>query len=200
MRKAKQGATGGRRASGGRRAAPRGADEGLGPDADPESVARAVALQKLAVAPQTRAQLDQAMGKKGVPVEVREQVLDRFSEVKLIDDAAFAAAWVESRHVGRGLARRALGHELRQRGVDAEVAERAVGALDAEREEVTARQLVAKKLAGSRHLDPVARSRRLIGMLARKGYPAGLSFRIVREMLEAEGVEDSMLPEEGLED
>lgn len=200
MRKAKRGASGGRSASGGRRAAPAGADEGLGPDADPESVARAVALQKLAVAPQTRAQLDQAMGKKGVPVEVREQVLDRFSEVKLIDDAAFAAAWVESRHTGRGLARRALGHELRQRGVDAEVAEHAVSALDAEREEITARQLVAKKLASSRHLDPAARSRRLIGMLARKGYPAGLSFRIVREMLEAEGVEDSLLPEEVLED
>lgn len=196
MRKAKRGASGVRSATGGRAAPPTGADEEAGLDADPESVARAVALQKLAVAPQTRAQLDQAMGKKGVPVEVRERVLDRFSEVKLIDDAAFAAAWVESRHAGRGLARRALGHELRKRGVEAAVADQAVSALDAEREEITARELVAKKLAGSRHLDPAARSRRLIGMLARKGYPAGLSFRIVREMLEAEGVEDSMLPDE----
>lgn len=185
-----------RDSSGGRAGAPTGEVGDSGAEADPESVARAVALQKLVVAPQTRAQLDQAMGKKGVPAEVRDRVLDRFSEVKLIDDAAFAAAWVESRHAGRGLARRALDRELRQRGVDPVVADQAVSALPAEREEATARELVAKKLTSSRGLDPATRSRRLIGMLGRKGYPAGLAFRVVREMLEAEGVDGSVLPEE----
>jgi regulatory protein len=167
---------------------------------DPEGVARAVALRRLAAAPQTRAQLDQAMKKKGVPEHVRERVLDRFGEVKLIDDAAFAAAWVESRHAGRGLARRALSHELRQRGVPSGVAEQAVEALPAEREEERARELVAKRLASSRGLAPAARNRRLVAMLARKGYPAGLAYRVVREGLESEGVDGSSLPPEPLED
>ncbi|NDL59234.1 regulatory protein RecX [Phytoactinopolyspora mesophila] len=168
--------------------------------ADPESVARSVALRRLAAAPQTRAQLDQAMKKKGVPEDVRDRVLDRFSEVKLVDDAAFAAAWVESRHTGRGLARRALSHELRQRGVSPGVVEQAVEAVPAEQEEQMARDLVVKRLAGTRRLDPAARSRRLISMLGRKGYPAGLAYRVVREMLESEGVDESSMPPEPLEE
>ncbi|WP_166351543.1 regulatory protein RecX [Phytoactinopolyspora limicola] len=171
-----------------------------GPEAahsdDPESVARSVALQRLSAAPQTRAQLDRAMAGKGVPEDVRARVLDRFSDVNLIDDAAFAAAWVESRHAGRGLARRALGHELRQRGVEAHVAAEALAALPAEREEEMARELVVKRLGGTRGLDPAVRSRRLIGMLGRKGYPAGLAYRVVREMLEAEGADTAVLPDE----
>lgn len=169
-------------------------------ETDPESVARSVVLRKLTAAPQTRAQLDQAMSKKGVPDDVRERVLDRFSEVNLIDDAAFAAAWVESRHAGRGLARRALDHELRQRGVDPAVADHAVKALPVEQEEETARELVAKRLAGTRRLDPAARTRRLLGMLGRKGYPPRLAYRVVREALEAEGVDESSLPAEPLEE
>ncbi|NED93778.1 regulatory protein RecX [Phytoactinopolyspora alkaliphila] len=169
-------------------------------DTDPESVARSVVLRKLAAAPQTRAQLDRALVKKGVPDDVRDRVLDRFSEVNLIDDAAYAAAWVESRHAGRGLARRALGHELRQRGVDQNVVDQAVEALPVEQEEAMARDLVAKRLPGTRRLDPAARTRRLLGMLARKGYPPRLAYRVVREALEAEGVEQAELPAEPLEE
>lgn len=127
------------------------------------------------------------MSAKDVPDEVRARVLDRFTEVGLVDDAAYARAWVESRHTGRGLARRALADELRRRGVEADVADDAVDELTHEREEATARALVAKRLPGTRRLDPQARTRRLAGMLARKGYPAGLSFRVVRDALEAEG-------------
>lgn len=158
-------------------------------DADPETVARSIVLRRLTMAPQTRAQLDDAMARKGVPDAVREQILDRFTEVGLIDDAAFSRAWVESRHVGRGLAKRALAHELQRRGVDPQVAGEAVDALPAEREEDTARALVARRLAGTRRLDPATRTRRLAAMLARKGYPSGLSFRVVREALAGEGVD-----------
>ena len=52
-----------------------------------------------------------------MPEDAAQAVLSRFAEVKLVDDATFARAWVESRHHGRGLAGRALGAELRQRGV-----------------------------------------------------------------------------------
>jgi regulatory protein len=165
-----------------------------GPDADPENVARTIALRKLAAAPQTRAQLDDAMTRRGVPAEIRARVLDRFDDVGLIDDAMFARMWVESRHAGRGLAKKALAHELRRRGVDSALVEDAVAELPPEQEEATARALVARRLPATRGLDPAARTRRLAGMLARKGYPAGLSFRIVREALEREGVDEDHLP------
>lgn len=164
------------------------------PEPDPESVARDIALRKLAAAPQTRAQLDEAMAKRGVPDDVRVAVLDRFSDVGLIDDAMFARMWVESRHAGRGLARRALGHELRKRGVDGATADEAVAEIDAESEETTARELVAKRLPSTRGLDVDKRTRRLAGMLARKGYPAGLAYRVVRDALESEGVSGDDVP------
>ncbi|RIQ29607.1 regulatory protein RecX [Jiangella rhizosphaerae] len=159
-------------------------------------MARTVALNRLSVAPQTRAQLDAAMARKGVPEEVRDGVLDRFTDVGLVDDAAYARAWVESRHAGRGLARRALGYELRKRGVEPAVADDAVETLDPEQEEATARALVAARLPSTRRLDPVARTRRLTGLLARKGYPPGLAFRVVREALEADGVDGMDLPDD----
>ncbi|HEX6329602.1 MAG TPA: regulatory protein RecX [Jiangellaceae bacterium] len=166
------------------------------PDADPESVARSIALRKLAAAPQTRAQLADAMARRGVPAEVRDRVLDRFDDVGLIDDAMFARMWVESRHTGRGLAKKALAHELRRRGVDSAVVDEAVAQLAPEQEETTARALVARRLPSTRGLDAATRTRRLAGMLARKGYPAGLSFRVVREALEREGVDEAELPAE----
>jgi len=166
------------------------------PEPDPEGIARAIALRRLAAAPQTRAQLDDAMRRRNVPDEIRDRVLTRFAEVGLIDDAMFSEAWVESRHAGRGLAKRALAFELRRRGVEPTVVDEAVDNLPAEREEATARALVAARLAGTRGLDPGARPRRLAGMLGRKGYPAGLAFRVVRDALAAEGVSDEDLPAE----
>jgi regulatory protein len=165
-------------------------------DADPENVARAIALRKLAAAPQTRAQLNDAMARRGVPAEVRDRVLDRFDDVGLIDDAMFARMWVESRHAGRGLAKKALAHELRRRGVDSALVEEAVAELAPEQEETAARALVARRLPSTRGLDAATQTRRLAGMLARKGYPAGLSFRVVREALEREGVDEAELPSE----
>ncbi len=191
------GVTRGRRGRGGS-----GGEPGpeLDPDADPESVARTVALNRLSAAPQTRAQLDAAMARKGVPEEVRDGVLDRFTDVGLVDDAAYARAWVESRHAGRGLARRALGYELRKRGVEPAVADDAVETVDPEQEEATARALVAARLPSTRRLEPVARTRRLTGLLARKGYPPGLAFRVVREALESDGVDGMDLPDDFLAD
>ncbi|GAB2912644.1 hypothetical protein GCM10027203_10130 [Nonomuraea fastidiosa] len=162
---------------------------GTGPHADPEAVARAICLRLLTIAPKTRAQLADALRKRDVPEEAAEAVLSRFSELGLINDEAFAAAWVDSRHHGRGLAKRALAAELRQRGVDSETVSEAVERLDPEQEVETARRLVERKLASTRSLDPQKRTRRLAGMLARKGYPSGLAYRVIREALEQEGIE-----------
>jgi regulatory protein len=155
--------------------------------ADPQEAARQICLRLLAAAPRTRAQLATALRRRHVPEEVAEAVLGRFAEVRLIDDAAFAQAWVETRHHGRGLARRALSAELRQRGVAAEEVRAAVGSLGDQDELATARRLVAKRVEATRGRPLPARVRHLVGMLARKGYPAGLAFQVVREAIEAEG-------------
>jgi regulatory protein len=154
------------------------------PEPGSEEAARVICLRLLTSGPRTRAQLATALRKRRIPDEVAESVLGRFAEVGLIDDAAFARAWVESRHHGRGLARKALAAELRQRGVaDGEVRS-AVGLLGPQDEVAAAQRLVAKRVAASRGKPMPVRARQLMGMLARKGYPAGISAQVVRKALE----------------
>ncbi|MFF6983350.1 recombination regulator RecX [Streptomyces sp. NPDC008343] len=165
--------------------------------ADPVEQARAICLRLLTGTPRTRKQLADALRKREIPDEAAEEVLSRFEEVGLINDSAFADAWVESRHHGRGLARRALAQELRTKGVDSTLIDAAVSQLDSEQEETTARELVARKLRSTRGLDRDKRLRRLAGMLARKGYPEGLALRVVRQALEEEGEDAEFLEGEG---
>jgi len=164
---------------------------------DPEERARQVCLRLLTLAPRTRAQLADALRKCGIPDEVAESVLGRFTSAGLIDDAAFARAWVESRHHGRGLSGRALTAELRQRGVDDDQITEAVDELGPDADAETARRLVERKLAATVGQAPQARVRRLAGMLARKGYPPGLAFRVIREALESESIEAAGIEAEG---
>ncbi|MEU4193694.1 regulatory protein RecX [Kribbella sp. NPDC026611] len=168
-------------------------------DEDPGQVARGILLDKLSGQPRTRAELAGVLAERGIDDEVAGEVLDRFAEVGLIDDAAFANAWVESRHRGRGLGKRALAQELRRRGVDDELARDALEELDPEQEEETARDLVRKKLRSMRSLDRQVAMRRLIGMLARKGYAGGLAMSIVKQELDASHEEFPLLNESGLE-
>ncbi|MEU0116598.1 recombination regulator RecX [Streptomyces bobili] len=160
---------------------------------DPAERARAICLRLLTGTPRTRKQLADALSKREIPDDVAEEVLSRFEEVGLINDSAFADAWVESRHHGRGLARRALAQELRTKGVDSTLIDEAVAQLDSEQEEATARELVARKLRSTRGLDRDKRLRRLSGMLARKGYPQGMALRVVRQALEEEGEDTEFL-------
>lgn len=167
------------------------------PPQDPAERARAICLRLLTGAPRTRKQLADALEKREIPEEIAVEVLSRFEELRLIDDAAFAGAWVESRHHGRGLARRALARELRTKGVEPALIDEAVGQLDSEREEETARELVARKLRATRGLERDKRVRRLAGMLARKGYPEGMALRVVRQALAEEGEDTEGLDENG---
>jgi regulatory protein len=157
---------------------------------DLEGAARQLVLRQLTRAPRTRAQLAAMLARRRFPDETVDRVLDRFGELQLIDDAAFARAWVESRHAGRGLARRALAYELRARGVEGETVDAAVAELSPDQEEATARALVRRRLQATAGQDGQARIRRVVGALARKGYSASLVFRLVREELEAEAWPD----------
>lgn len=162
----------------------------LGPPADPESVARTILLSKLTAQARSRKELAEALAAKAVPDDVAERVLDRFEQVGLIDDAAFADLWVRSRQSSRGLARRALAHELRGKGVDAELISASLEQVQPDDEQQTARRLVERKLRSTRGLDRIVRTRRLVGMLARKGYPPGVAMQVVREALAAEESDD----------
>jgi regulatory protein len=124
-----------------------------------------------------------ALRRRGVDEEIAGEILDRYDEVGMIDDAVFARAWVTSRHHSKGLARRALAGELRRKGVGSEDVNTALDALDSSTEEATARALVNRRLRGESSAKPDALFRRLTGMLARKGYPAGLALRVVKEAL-----------------
>jgi regulatory protein len=167
-------------------------DPGSGPHADPESVARKILLDRLSAQPRTRHELAETLAKKLVPAEVARRLLDRFEEVGLVDDAAFARSWVESRQAGRGLGRRALAQELRRKGVADEVAREALDRVDPEAETDAARTLVRRKLRTMTRLDTQTRVRRLSAMLARKGYPPGVAFGVVREEVAAADAEHDM--------
>ena len=159
------------------------------PPADPGSVARTIALDLLTAAPRTRQQLAEVMARRGVPGDVASEVLDRFGEVGLIDDAAFATAWVSSRQAGRGLAPRALANELRKRGVAESLIADAVSVVGRDDIESAARALVRRRARITAGLPTPVRVRRLSGMLARKGYPGDIALRVVREVLAEESID-----------
>ena len=154
--------------------------------ADPVEVAKQIILKQLSHSPKTRYQLAQVLAKRNVSPDAAAAALDRIAELGYIDDAAFARAWVESRHRSRGLAHSVLRRELTQRGVDRDLIEEAlVEGVSVESERAVARALVDKKLRSMTGVADDAATRRLVGMLNRKGYSPGVAFAVVREALAA---------------
>jgi len=170
----------------------------LGPEADAEEVARKILLDQLTGQARSRAELATKLARKNVPEAVAERLLTRFEEVGLIDDTAFARAWVESRQPGKGLARRALAQELRRKGVDDNVARETLDEIEPGAEEAAARVLVRRRLRSLRQVDRSVATRRLTAMLARKGYGGDVVWRVVREELDtAFASEESAGDEQG---
>ena len=161
-------------------------DSDLGPPADPMSVARTIVLNKLTAQARSRHELAEVLAAKNVPSEVATAVLDRFEEFGLINDEAFAAAWIESRQSSRGLARRALALELRRKGLDEELVRESLATIDAGDEVELARAVVQRKVHATRGLDSHKRIRRLAGVLARKGYPPDVCMSVVKDAIAAD--------------
>lgn len=153
---------------------------------DPESVARAICLRLLSQRACTRAELAQALRRRGIPDEPAAAVLTRFAEVGLIDDELLAQNLALAEHRERGLAGRAVAAKLRKRGLPESAVEGALGLIDPDSEREAARRLVARKLRSVRGLPPETRTRRLMGVLARRGYPPTLAGEVVREALAGE--------------
>lgn len=121
--------------------------------------------------------------------EVVDDVLDDLAGVGLLDDVAFAHEWVRQRHARRGKSSRVLDRELQDKGVDSATRADALGQIDAADEEATARALAEKKARSVRAV-PADRAesdkalRRIVGVLARRGFAQGMSLRIARDVLD----------------
>ncbi|GAA1170029.1 recombination regulator RecX [Ornithinimicrobium humiphilum] len=161
-----------------------GSSESAGGEPDPHAVARSIVLRQLAMGPRTRRQLEDKLRDRGCEPQVARAVLDRMTEVGLVDDESYAEMFVRSRQETKGLAASALRHELRQKGVADDVVEAALEEVDPEREKEQARALVARRLRTMRGLDREVQTRRLAGFLARKGYGSSVSHQVIREALD----------------
>ncbi len=150
---------------------------------DPLSFARNIALQQLNYAPRSRKELLDKMTSKAVPPDIAEQVLDRLTEVGLIDDRAYAQMLVRSKQNSRKLAKRALSVELSKKGITGEVAQEVLGEISDDDERELARAAVDKKLRSMSALDIDTVKRRLSGLLARKGFSSAVSMAVIREAL-----------------
>ena len=149
-----------------------------------EEQARNLCLRLLTARARTRAELAGQLTKRGYPDDVSAKVLDRLADVGLVDDADFAEQWVRSRRMNAGKGKRALAAELRTKGVDNEVISAALADIDAGAERERAEQLVSDKLRRERLTDDDAKlARRLVGMLARRGYSQTMAFDVVKVAL-----------------
>src|SRR6201996_3024769 len=152
-----------------------------------EELARALCLRLLTARARTRAELAGQLAKRGYPDDVSTRVLDRLTDVGLLDDTDFAEQWVHSRLANAGKGKRALAAELHTKGVDNDVITSVLGGIDAGAERDRAEQLVQTKLRRDTLTEGDARvSRRLVAMLARRVYGQTLACEVVLAELAAE--------------
>ncbi len=157
--------------------------------------AKEICFDLLAARPRSAEELRQALKRKGFDDETIETLLGKLDQAGLINDAEFAELWVRSRHANMGLARNALVAELKRKGIDGDIARQAAGEVDREAEEQRARELVRKRLRTLGNVDEQTAIRRLLGLLARKGYPQGLAYTVIKDELREFGAEAALLDE-----
>lgn len=165
-------------------------------EADPYTRAKTIVYNQLAYSAKTRGQLRKKLQAEGFDAELIEPLLDKFEAAKLIDDAEYAQTFVAQKSRTKKLSRAALRRELAERGVRGEEAENALAQRTDEQEREDAAELVRKKLRPGMDLSDRAEkdrvTRRLLGMLARRGYSSSVSMSVIREELAAYGADDEL--------
>lgn len=146
-----------------------------------EERAREYMLRALSASAKTKQQLAKGLADRDIPIAIAEKLLNRFVEVGLIDDGAYAMTLARTRYTERGLARRAIAAELRHKGLDQHHIEPALEQINQEDEETAARELVRGRLPRLASLVPDVQYRRLVGFLGRKGYSSGVANRVIKE-------------------
>ena len=145
--------------------------------------AKLVLLRRLSNAPRTRKELAKDLKDKDISDEVATVALDRFEEVGLINDQALASNYVSSQHERKGLGKNALRQQLRAKGVSDDVALEAISQISDDQEFQAAFALACKKIRSLQKDDAKTQLRKIVGVLARKGYSSNLAFRVAKEVI-----------------
>lgn len=158
-----------------------------------ERLCRETALRLLSTRARSRHEIEENLRGKELPAEAITHVMDRFEEVGLIDDEAFAQAWVESRNRSKGYASARLAQELRRKGIAEEHIAAALAQLDGDELRTQAENLALKRL-GHNDLPPDRYGpdrkerekvmRRIVSHLQRKGYAPGVCMAATRSAME----------------
>ena len=149
---------------------------------DSHAEARNIVLNQLNFMPRSRKELDTALAKRNIEPDVAKSVLDRFEEIGMVDDAAYAELLIRSRCNTKRVSRSVLRQQLRQKGVDQEIIEDALLVVSDDDELRMATELVERKARAMSRLDPEVRKRRLFGLLARKGYNTSIALRVINDL------------------
>ena len=123
------------------------------------------------------------------PTSMIEEVVDDLTRSGLVNDELFASEWVRQRFASRGKSKMVLNRELQEKGIDASLRADALEQITHNAEEEVARKLAAKKAATIKSVAPDFNDkqkdlRKVVGVLARRGFPSELSMNIAREQLE----------------
>jgi regulatory protein len=145
--------------------------------------AKQVLLRRLSHAPRTRKELAKDLKDKDISDEVANIALDRFEEVGLINDQALASNYVSSQHERKGIGKNALRQQLRAKGVSDDVALEAISQISDDQEFQAAFALACKKIRSLQKDDAKTQLRKIVGVLARKGYSSNLAFRVAKEVI-----------------
>jgi regulatory protein len=122
-------------------------------------------LGYLAIRPRSAWEIRTYLERKGSPTPLTDKLLNKLSDLRLIDDESFARSWVENRRLLKPTSRRRLRLELRQKHVSDEIIE-AVLEEDETTDQTTLQDLITRKRKQTKYQDDT----KLMQYLARQGF------------------------------
>lgn len=141
------------------------------------------AWRLLAVRPRSERELRERLLRRGLSDPAVSAVIGELRARGLVDDRRFADAWVRDRLALRPAGRLRLRYELTTRGVGRDVVEAVLAqALPAGDELTLARQVASARLRRYRGLPAEVASRRLAGVLLRRGFAPSVVARVLRDL------------------
>jgi regulatory protein len=144
--------------------------------------ARRSALGRLVARSRSCEELRRDLRSGGYSEEVVEQVVTDFVRIGLLDDLAFARAWIAGRQESKALSSSRLRHELVERGVDSEAIGEALSETDCSEFDLAV-ELARRGLKVMTGLDRETVIRRLSGRLARRGHSPSIVRSAVLEVM-----------------
>jgi regulatory protein len=147
-----------------------------------DEVAKATAYVRRATAntPMSEGRLRDRLAKREFSMPAIDLALERARKERLVDDAALALALAEQA-VTKGHAPTRIAHDLRKRELPNDVIEAALSAATPTDLEAAAFAVATSRARASQGVEPEAAFRRVMGHLARRGYPEALARRVARQ-------------------